>query len=246
MWVKMASLFWMLLTVPENSRISVDCSTMSAGRSQQSIASCEPSTLEERDGQSSDHRHGGHHRTEELLTVPGHRHSDSTLRVFPAGLKLQSPFCTLQRCVAARTGPQLKRLLCCPGLPGCSQQKGCELGWASCPISPVHVISKAWDLVELVTPLQQQHHQLVYQRPICKLKNSPCFSNTSDFQQLKKQTNQPERTRLAQKQPDLAGAEQCTEQAPGTHSALAHLLHRWLREQCEDRHCTTELFCFSG
>ena len=43
----MASLFWMLLTVPENSRISVDSSTMSAGCSLQSITSCELSTLGE-------------------------------------------------------------------------------------------------------------------------------------------------------------------------------------------------------
>lgn len=53
MWVKMASLLWMLLTAPENSRISVDSSTTSAGRRLQSTASCEPSTLEQREGHSS-------------------------------------------------------------------------------------------------------------------------------------------------------------------------------------------------
>lgn len=47
-WVKMGSLFWMLLTVPENSRSSLDSSTMSAGRSLQSITSWELSTLQER------------------------------------------------------------------------------------------------------------------------------------------------------------------------------------------------------
>lgn len=54
MWVKMASLLWMLLTAPENSRISVDSSTTSAGRSPQSIAKFEPSTLEQRQGHSSE------------------------------------------------------------------------------------------------------------------------------------------------------------------------------------------------
>lgn len=72
MWVKIASLFWMLLTVPEKSRISVDSSTTSAGRSLQSITSCELSTLEERDGQSSDHGQGSHHQTEEVLAAPSH------------------------------------------------------------------------------------------------------------------------------------------------------------------------------
>lgn len=197
----------MLLTVPENSRISVDSSTTSAGCSLQSITSCEPSTLKERDGQSSDHGQSGHHQTEEVLAAHTHWHSGCTLRMFPAGLKVQSPFCTLQRCVAAGTGRQLTRLLGCPGLPGCSQQKGWELGWAPCPISPVHVIFKCWDLIKLVTPLQQQHHQLVYQRPICKLKNSPCFSNNSDFQQPKPKLTSQIR-RLSQKQPDLAQEKQ--------------------------------------
>lgn len=66
----MASLFWTLLTAPENSRISVDSSTMSAGCSLQSITSCELSTLEERDGQSSDHEQGGCHQTKEVLAAP--------------------------------------------------------------------------------------------------------------------------------------------------------------------------------
>lgn len=39
MWVNMGSLFWMLLTVPVNSRISLDTSRMSAGHSLQSITS---------------------------------------------------------------------------------------------------------------------------------------------------------------------------------------------------------------
>lgn len=54
MWVKMASLLWMLLTAPENSRISVDSSTRRAGRSLQSTASCEPSTLQQTEGHSSE------------------------------------------------------------------------------------------------------------------------------------------------------------------------------------------------
>lgn len=154
-WVKMASLFWMLLTVPENSRISLDSSTMSAGCSLQSITSCELSTLGETDGQSSDHGQGGHHQTEEVLAAPSHWHGVCALRMPPAGLKVQFPFRTFQRRDAAGTGPQVKRLPGCPGVPGCSQWKGWELGWASCPISPVHVIFKCWDLIELVTPLQQ-------------------------------------------------------------------------------------------
>lgn len=231
MWVKIASLFWMLLTVPENSRISVDSSTTSAGCSLQSITSCELSTLEERGGQSSDYGQGSHHQTEEVLAAPSHWRSGCTLRMFPAGLKVQSPFCTLQRCVTAGTGPQLKRFLGCPGMPGCSQQKGWELGWAFCPISPVHIIFKCWDLIKLVTPMQQQHHQLVYQWPICKLENSPCLSNTSDFQKPKPKL--PSQIRqVAQKQPHLAEGQQCTKQVSGTHSALAHLHYSWLREQC--------------
>lgn len=125
-WVKMASLFWMLLTVPENSRISVDSSTMSAGRSLHSITSCEPSTLEKKDGQNSDHGQGGHHW-----------HSGCMLRMFLAGLKVQLPFCTLQRCIAAGTRPQWKRLL------GCQAAASRRVGSLAGPPVPSHLYTSS-------------------------------------------------------------------------------------------------------
>lgn len=51
--------------------------------------------------------------------------SGCTHRMLQAGLKVQSPFYTLQRYVASGTGPTSEKT---PGLPGCSQQKGWELG----------------------------------------------------------------------------------------------------------------------
>lgn len=106
-WVKMASLFWMLLIVPENSRISVDSSTMSAGCNLQSITSCELSTLEERwvELRPQARWPSPHHQTKEVVAVPSHWHSCCTLRMPPARLKMQSLFCTLQKCVTAGTGP---------------------------------------------------------------------------------------------------------------------------------------------
>lgn len=140
-------------------------------------------------------------------------------------MKLQPPFCTLQRYITAGTGPKLKKL------PWDARRKGWELGCASCLISPVHILFKCWDLIELVTPLQQQHHQLVYQRPICKLKASPCFSSTTDIKQpYPKITSQVRQ--LAEKLPGLGG-EQCTKQVSGTHCALISLLYSWLRAQNE-------------
>lgn len=62
---------------------------------------------------------GGHDQTKKVLAAPSRWHNGRTLAMLLEGLKVQLPFCTLQKC------------------------------------SPVHLTSKCWDLIELVTPLQQ-------------------------------------------------------------------------------------------
>lgn len=122
MWVKMGSLLWMLLTAPENSRISVDSSSTSAGCSPQSTASCEPSTLGRERGTAQSRatcwcpQPGGAGSTQPLAR-------GCILRMFPAGMKVQPPFCTIQRYVTAGTEKA-------PGLPG-----GRAGSWAVPPVS---------------------------------------------------------------------------------------------------------------
>lgn len=138
MWVKMASLLWMLLTVPENSRISVDSSTTSAGRSLQSIASCELSTLEQREGHSSD---------QGKVVIPkarrGWQHSATGTGLYPPDVPSRdegaAPVVHPSKMCHSRNWATTEKA---PGLPWDARRKGWELGCASCPISPVHIIFK--------------------------------------------------------------------------------------------------------